>query len=220
MISITKFNESNNIKNTNPLIPPNETNCKKQTFEKISDKRILIGLLTCVGIYIFVENGITYFVDLFMSTELNAPGYSSLALSFFWIGMATSRMISGKLYQHENLIITISLIVLATLLCTLAITRITTITVIVYLLLGVFCGPVWPFYVGKINKKFPNRTGFATALILVIGGACGTISPIIMGYVADVFNISIGIIALSVTSLCCLIVFSLVSKKSCGKELK
>jgi len=170
-------------------------------------KVFLLAITFCIIIYDFVEAGITYFADSFISLNLNAPALSATGIALFWLGAMFSRCFSGILFKHENKIVVICLF--GTILCLIvfAFTNSVIIALASYGFVGVFCGPVWPFLASKINRAFPDRTGLMSSLILIASGVGGMISPYLLGVLSADGSYSEGNIVLAFATVISIVLY-------------
>lgn len=172
----------------------------------------LILMVLCIAVYVFMENGITFFADSFISVDLNRPDAAALALSMFWAAMAVARFTAGLLYKYENIIIKLGFIFTALLLVSLSFVDNVTVVLGIYLLLGVTCAPIWPLITSKLNRTYKANTGLVTGLVLIAGGVGGTISPYVIGMINDVSNMTIAFISLAAIAAGGLIVFIMIHR--------
>lgn len=172
----------------------------------------LILMVLCIAVYVFMENGITFFADSFISVDLNRPDAAALALSMFWAAMAVARFTAGLLYKYENIIIKLGFIFTALLLVSLSFVDNVTVVLGIYLLLGVTCAPIWPLITSKLNRAYKANTGLVTGLVLIAGGVGGTISPYVIGMINDVSNMAIAFISLAAIAAGGLIVFVVIHR--------
>lgn len=169
--------------------------------------RYAMALALCVGIYVFIEDGISYFMDVFMTVEIGEEDLSAFALSLFWLTMALSRMLCGLLYRHEDVIIKTSFICAGILMFSMSFVRSIPGILVITGLMGTIFAPLWPFLMGKLNKHFPNNTGFATGLGMLTGGVLSMFSPVALGLIFDIKGISAGYIFLAAVAACGVICF-------------
>lgn len=173
----------------------------------------LMLMILCIAIYLFIENGITYFADLFISKDLNSPGNAAMALSLFWAAMAVSRFVSGFLYRFENMIIKIGFIATGLLLIALTFVNNVSLALGIYLLLGITCAPVWPLIAAKINRVYKEHTGLVTGLVLIAGGIGGTVSPYVIGLINDASSMTIAFICIAAVAMMGLVIFTVTASK-------
>lgn len=178
----------------------------------------LILMVLCIAVYVFMENGITFFADSFISVDLNRPDAAALALSMFWAAMAVARFTAGLLYKYENIIIKLGFIFTALLLVSLSFVDNVTVVLGIYLLLGVTCAPIWPLITSKLNRAYKANTGLVTGLVLIAGGVGGTISPYVIGMINDVSNMAIAFISLAAIAAGGLIVFVVIHRGKRGRQ--
>lgn len=172
----------------------------------------LILMVLCIAVYVFMENGITFFADSFISVNLNRPDAAALALSMFWAAMAVARFTAGLLYKYENIIIKLGFIFTALLLVSLSFVDNVTVVLGIYLLLGVTCAPIWPLITSKLNRTYKANTGLVTGMVLIAGGVGGTISPYVIGMINDVSNMTIAFVSLAAIAAGGLMVFIVIHK--------
>lgn len=173
----------------------------------------LIVMVLCISVYQFMENGITFFADLFISINLGSPDAAALAISFFWAAMAVARFLGGCLYRYENLIIKVGFIVTAGLLLSLSFVESTTVALMIYLLLGISCGPLWPLVAGKAIRAYQEHSGLVTGMVLIAGGLGGTISPSVVGMINDMSNMTVAFMFLACFAVIGMLMFTVIQLK-------
>ena len=179
----------------------------------IRTEAYLIVMVLCISIYQFTENGITFFADLFISVEMGDPDAAALAISLFWVAMAISRFVTGFLYKYENFIIKSGFVFTAVLLMILSFADNVTVSLGIYLALGIVCGPIWPLITGKVNREYKEHTGLVTGMVLIAGGIGGTVSPYVIGSINDLSNMAVAFISLAVFAVTGMIVFTMIQAR-------
>ena len=172
----------------------------------------VILLVLCVFVYIFMENGVAYFADAFISIDLGHEEWAAFVLSLFWLAMAVSRFASGLLYRFEEVLTIGGFAAGACILFCLFKVNLVLPAAVLYFLLGLSFAPIWPFIVGKLNRMFPEDTGKMSGVLLAAGGAGGMISPYLMGVFADHLSVSAGFLMLGVVTLTGLVMYVIVKK--------
>lgn len=154
---------------------------------KIKGKNGLIigGTFICVLIYMFMENGVTFFSDSFFSIVLEKPQYSALALSLFWAMMAVSRLFISMLHRNRNRIIPACFLLGGGAAFMIGRLDNAVIAVAAVALSGLFFGPLWAFMLSIDTDRFPERPGLVTSIFMAFSGAGGMISPAVMGIISD-----------------------------------
>lgn len=162
---------------------------------------LMVLLVSCIVIYQFIENGITFFADSFISIDLHEPEKAAMALSFFWAMMAIFRFIGGLLYKYEDIIIRIGFIAVALFLVAMILVKDVSVALVLYVLLGICCAPIWPLIVAKVTRIYKEHTGFVTGLVLMSGGIGGMASPYIIGVINDFLGMAVAFFSLAIVSL-------------------
>lgn len=176
-------------------------------------KPSVILLVLCIFVYIFMENGVAYFADAFISIDLGHEEWAAFVLSLFWLAMAVSRFASGILYRFEEVLTIGGFAAGACILFCLFMVHQVLPAAVLYFLLGLSFAPIWPFIVGKLNRMFPGDTGKMSGVLLAAGGAGGMISPYLMGVAADHWSVSAGFLMLGAVTLTGLAMYVIVEKK-------
>ena len=191
----TRFPESS------PDELPAETEGKGDIVSIIRDK-VAAALIICVFIYIFMENGVTYFADTFMALDLGRADLSAMVLALFWAAMAVSRFISAALFAYEKYITMWGYFASAVLLTALFFLHQVPVVISIFFMIGIFYAPLWPFLAGRLNSRFPGNTGTVSGIVLAVGGAGGMLSPYVMGVCADNWRVSGGFLIVAATAVC------------------
>lgn len=183
-------------------------------------KPSVILLVLCVFVYIFLENGVAYFADAFISIDLGHEEWAAFVLSLFWLAMALSRFASGILYRYEEMLTIGGFTAGACILFCLFLVHLVLPAAVLYFLLGLSLAPIWPFIVGKLNRMFPKDTGKMSGILLATGGVGGMISPYLMGVFADHWSVSAGFLMLGAATLTGLTMYIIVKKaESAGRKM-
>lgn len=159
--------------------------------------------------YIGVEVPTAANAKAFFVQELNAPGYSALALSLFWIMMVPSRILMGLVRKHHSRVsVVLSLLAL---LMTLAIPTVKSpvAALVFFALSGFFCGPFWPTIFAASQKAFPQATSTAGSFCNAFSGLSGFVFSTLFGVVSRGHSLSfvyyvigaIGVVLLLLTLL-------------------
>lgn len=151
---------------------------------KIID-RVLIGAMVLIFLYLFVENGVTCFMDTFFATILDEPGYSAAALSAFWAAMAISRMVTSLFYDRRNILIPVMCLAAAVLLIGLKVTNSPSAAFLVFGAVGLCYGPLSPFLINIAVQRNPKKSGTVAGFMLAASGLGGAASPVVAGCMAD-----------------------------------
>lgn len=167
--------------------------------------------------YIGVEVPTAANAKAFLVQELNAPGYSALALSLFWIMMVPSRILMGLVKKnHGGISVALSLLAL---LMTLAIPTVKSpVAVLVcFALSGFFCGPFWPTIFAASQKAFPHSTSTAGSFCNAFSGLSGFAFSTLFGALSTGHSLRFvyyAIGALGVVLLLLTLLYSHTQKKS------
>lgn len=159
---------------------------------------VLMAAIAGVFIYIFMENGLVYFIDTFLDVTMEATQYTAVTLSAFWLAMAASRMFAGHLQQYKAGIIPACLLISAILLVALKMVTSCNAAIIIFTLLGAFFGPIWPFTVSVAVERYPAYSARITGSMVVAGGIGGIIAPVMMGMISDALGVRVVFWALAV----------------------
>lgn len=182
-------------------------------YKHILKNKTAVFLIICVFIYIFMENGVSYFADTFFSLDLGRGDCSAIALALFWLGMAISRFASAAAYRYEDRIMTIGFSAAVIFLVLLFFLRWIPGVMLIYFLTGLAFAPLWPFLAGRLNRSFPESTGAVSGIVLAMGGLGGMISPYMMGVFADHFRVAAGFLATAALTAAGLILYLLSRRK-------
>ncbi len=147
--------------------------------------KVLIIAMVMIFLYLFVENGVTCFMDTFFVTVLEQPAYSAVALSVFWAAMAVSRMVTSMFYKQKNILILCMCFVAFVLLLLLNFTETWQNAMAIFAMIGLCYGPLWPFLMNIAVERNPERSGTVAGFMLAASGLGGAASPMLAGFIAD-----------------------------------
>lgn len=147
---------------------------------------IMLWMVAYIGVEVpTAANAKAFFVQ-----ELDAPAYSALSLSLFWIMMVPSRILMGLVKKnHSRISVVLSLLVL------LAILAIPTVksplaVLVFFALSGFFCGPFWPTIFAASQKAFPQATSTAGSFCNAFSGLSGFMFSTLFGVISSGHSLS------------------------------
>ena len=136
-----------------------------------------VAMFLCVGI----EEIVAFFTDSYFELTLRSPEFSALALGLFWVCMIPPRLLLGTFKQPHKTIVLIC--AAGTAACSVAIILFPDITtkLIMFGLLGFFCGPTWPLIMDLTAKRYPKNVGLSINVMMSVSGFGGLLTPIFVG---------------------------------------
>lgn len=160
------------------------TTVQEQVDGQKSGEIYLFGVaLLCIimFIYVGVENGVGFFLNGFMNDRLHsARGY--IALSLFWMAMIPSRILCGILCKYRHILLCAAPTGAALMLVLLAFTSNEYIAFFLVIVMGFFCGAVYPNVLTYAADFSGSKTATVTAAITVATGIGGTLVSAVFGF--------------------------------------
>ena len=149
---------------------------------------LLLSMMT-LSLYTALESGGASFTDAFFQRMIGRADLGTAALSGFWLAMAISRLAFGFINVPARKTITIAFTLSGlTFLSILFVFRPVPLTVL-FILAGLFLGPVWPLLFGATMREFPDDSGAASGFLMASAGFGTGIMPVIMGALSDATDI-------------------------------
>ena len=171
---------------------------------------IFLALVVSMFLYVGLENGFGYFVEILFDLKLDGARLGAYGISAYWAGMAVSRFLfSLRPYRPRR---TVRLCFLGAAAAFLALIAVPSgwLCVALCAMVGFAYGPVWTSIVAGAAQRFPQHKASATGLMSAACGLAGIVYPMFMGIIVDSLDIRIGLVILAVTaSLGAVLAFSL-----------
>lgn len=168
---------------------------------KFMRSSVFVILFVSILLYVGLENGIGYFTATLFDIRFPQAGLGAYAISAYWIGMAVSRLVSGTRKQSHYRVLIVCFMLACALFAVLAFSGEAYLSFAVCALTGAAFGPIWSTLVGLAAKQFPQNTGESVGLMSSGCGVGGAVYPVLMGLMADCFNINIAFLFLAATAL-------------------
>ena len=162
---------------------------------------ILLSLFAAIVLYVGLENGFGYFVNLLFSFHLEREELGAVAISAYWAGMASSRFLCGiKKYHPEKMLLTCFL-ASAILFAGLVFLKLPGLSVFICFLLGAAFGPIWGTLIALAGSISPENSAGVIGFMSTGCGLGGILYPILMGVLSEAFSLRTAFAGLSVTAL-------------------
>lgn len=143
--------------------------------------RVFLLLALAIFLYVGLENTIANFSDSYFELVLGKPGLSAVALSLFWGGMIPSRLLAGILKADiKKLFAIMGSIVFASVIAAMLIPD-SNIKIVLFLVCGFGCGPLWPLLMDAAAKKHKGSSGPALNVMMTFSGLGGAALPLLSG---------------------------------------
>lgn len=147
---------------------------------------VITGVAFSIGIYIFMENGVAFFIDSFYrQVYTDGEASASAALSLFWLAMALSRLMCSVIYKYRYKIIAVCFFCSAVLLVIIVFAENMYLSTVLFFFLGMFYGPIWSFLMSIASTRDPENSGLISGIMLLTGGIGGMSSPLAVGMISD-----------------------------------
>jgi len=162
---------------------------------------VFVILFIAIILYVGLENGIGYFTETLFDLKLSQAGFGAYAISAYWTGMAISRLVSGARKQSPHRALIVCFVLSGALFTVLAFSGEAFLSLAACALTGAAFGPIWSTLIGLAAKQFPQNTGGAVGLMSSGCGLGGALYPVLMGLMADCFDIGVAFLLLAATAL-------------------
>lgn len=187
----------------------------------IKDGFKLVGqpALILLGLMLFIQSGMEMTVSgwsaTFMVEELGLPaGRSVLYLSFYWVGLIIARLAISEILRRTSMsrVMTISLFISVTGSFILLLSPGPWMVISGLFITGLGFAAVYPLVYAYAGNLYPDYSGTAFGIILVIALLGGMSLPYIAGLLAGEFNLRFSLAIVPLCMICSLIIFSMLQK--------
>ncbi len=163
-------------------------------------------LLFCAVLYGAHQIGVTVWVNRYISEYLGSPRWGAAALSFFWLGIASSRLAVMKLRFEPRKILRYGYLFSGLFLLAGVVAARGPLMAVCTLLAGAAEGPTLPIALDLACRREPQNTSFGSTMLLLghnlglvaappamaflisnVSPACGMLLPVITALLASVF---------------------------------
>lgn len=155
---------------------------------------LVFGMFT----YGTLEVGIGYYINSFVSMELNAADKSAEILSFFWMFMILGRILGGALYRWRRKSMICSYFAAFLLLIGISVSSQIQIVASLFGMLGLIIAPLWPYYMSVAAEEYQENSATATGFLSAGCGIGAVTSPILLGKCADLNGLRMGFLILAI----------------------
>jgi MFS family permease len=156
----------------------------------------IILLCLILAIYVGYENGFAFFVDTLFAEEFHSA-IGKYALSVFWIIMIPSRVLAGHKAHHSYRILVSSIIAIPLITGLITLVSDDVMVLILCIPLGFFCGMIYPCVLNLAIPMSGNHKATATGMLTTATGIGGVVFTAITGYLGDLWNLRVAVMALS-----------------------
>lgn len=176
---------------------------------------IFLALLVSIFLYVGLEKGFGYFVELLFEQKTNGESLAAYGISAYWAGMALSRLVFGVVNYRPRKVVRLCFIACALGFVGLAVLTSGQIGVTLCALIGAAQGPIWTTLVAGAAERFPQYRASATGLMSAGSGLAGIVFPVIIGAIANGMGLQTGFILLSgICVIGAVLAFALHNKKA------
>jgi len=176
----------------------------------VADARRLLRdpSLLLMGLILFLESGVETtlggWITTFFAEELNVgPERAPLYLSVFWLGLMLARLALGIVLRHTSaarvLFVSIAVSVASALL--LVSSRSVTPAVVAVFLLGCGLAATFPVLFGFVADRYPQLSGTAISLVMVMALVGGMLLPYVAGVLGDAHGMRVSLLVVPVCLL-------------------
>ena len=162
---------------------------------------VFIAMIVCMFLYIGLESGFGYFVDILFSGKVSGAALGAYGISAYWAGMAFSRLIYSLRTYRPRRTVQLSFLAAAVGFIALILAPSGYLCIGLCALVGFTYGPIWTTIVASAAQRFPQHKASATGLMSASCGLAGILYPVIMGAIVDTLDIRIGFILLALSAV-------------------
>ena len=162
---------------------------------------VFIAMIVCMFLYIGLESGFGYFVDIIFSGKVSGAALGAYGISGYWAGMAFSRLIYSLRTYRPRRTVQLSFLAAAVGFIALILAPSGYLCIGLCALVGFTYGPIWTTIVASAAQRFPQHKASATGLMSASCGLAGILYPVIMGAIVDTLDIRIGFILLALSAV-------------------
>lgn len=162
---------------------------------------MLSGLFIAIVLYVGLENGFGYFVNLLFAIHLRSEDLGAVAISAYWAGMAASRFLCGLRSYHPQRMLLTCFFLASILFAMLILLKLPWLSVGICCLLGVVYGPIWGTLVALAGGISPENSAGAIGFMSTGCGLGGILYPVLMGALSEAFSLRTAFWCLSMTAM-------------------
>lgn len=138
-----------------------------------------------VFLYVGIENTFANYTDSYYELVIQAPELSAIALALFWGAMIPSRFLAGVIKTNMKKMF----ILMCVLVFTAAIAAIlipdNTVKIVMFMICGFGCGPIWPLMMDTVAKKNIGSTGPSMNIMMSFSALGGAALPLVSGFLVN-----------------------------------
>lgn len=161
---------------------------------------IFIALIVSMFLYVGLENGFGYFVEILFDGKASGARLGAYGISAYWAGMAFARLVYSLFNYRPAGTVRLSFLAAAAAFLALVVFRSGWLCVALCAIVGFAYGPIWTTIVAGAAQRFPKHKASATGLMSAACGLAGIIYPMFMGVIVESLDIRIGFVILAVTA--------------------
>ena len=154
---------------------------------------IVLVLCFIMFIYVGVESGFSFFLNSFVSLELNGS-HAYLAVSLFWLAMIPSRVLCGYFARYKGRILIAATIGVALFAWIMSNTSNFMAAMAISFLLGFCSGAVYPSVLNFAAEFAGGRTATAMGMITAATGLGGAVIAVAFGWTTTSYGIRTALI--------------------------
>lgn len=180
-------------------------------------------VLLLMGLVLFMQSGMETtggaWTSSFFKEVLDVPdGQAVVYLSLFWAGMMIARLVMGLLLRSISPAVVLKASLLIALLgAGLLLTAQATFQAAPGIfLLGAGLGATYPLMYGYAADRYPDLSGTAFGILLVIALIGGSTFPVITGALGNAFGMRASFLVIPISLVCVLAIFSVILEKRLG----
>lgn len=183
----------------------------------------LVLLALAIAFYVASESGVSSWLVRFLDA---APiGVATLALSLFWAGLAIGRLIMSRVADRFAPIAIATACGLATGAALVAAVVVPWIgmSIALFALAGVACGPIYPMIVASAGALYPARANAVSGVLTAAAVAGSVVYPPAMGFISNGLGLGVGMAGAGLLAFACaaaLVVVRLLARPNLHARVK
>jgi len=183
------------------VFPASESTREKTMFPKsLLLSPILLALVVSMFMYVGLETGFGYFVEILFDGKIPGAALSAYGISAYWAGMAFSRFIYSLRPYRPRRAVRLSFLAAAVTFIALIVFKSGYLCVALCALVGFTYGPIWTTIVAGAAERFPQHKASATGIMSASCGLGGIVYPVVMGAIVDSLDIRVGFLILAASA--------------------
>ena len=163
----------------------------------------LVFLALAITCYVAAESGVSSWLVRFL--EAAPLGVATLALSLFWAGLAVGRILASRIAGGLSPITVGTACGLATgaALAMAVVVPWTPASIALFVVAGVFCGPIYPMIMAAAGALYPARANAVSGILTAAAVTGSVVYPPVMGFISNGVGLGVGMAGTGLLAIAC-----------------